>query len=534
MKVYYGDLRMFARYAWGLKDYLGHRLTPDQCRQMLAHRLETREESFLRIIERGVYAYPQSPYRKLLLHAGIEFADVLSMVQQHGVEEALVKLYGAGVYVTLDEFKGRRPIQRAGLELSVAPKDFDNPLLIKHYEARSSGSRSAGTRVIIDLDLLTHEAAYFHHFLTAFNLGERPIGAWREVPPVTAGMKLLLRYAKLGKPVEKWFAQSKLSPELKALKFYLFTKYTIYASRILGRPLPAPEHVPLEEAYKVAHWLSVKKKEGTPALLDSQASSGVRVCIAAREEGLDISGSFFRFGGEPYTSAKAEIVAETGSQAVCNYSMAEIGPIGLACAAPADLDDVHLLTDKVAVIQHPKNLGASGLSVQALMYTTVLPSCPKLMLNVESDDYGVMEERACGCPIGELGFAKHLWQIRSYEKLTSGGVTFLGTELLRLVDEVLPARFGGHPTDYQLVEEEEGGLPKVNVLVSPRVGNVSEKAILDKVFQTLELYPGGDIMADQWRHGNVLRVVRGEPYSTASAKILPLHILQKKEVNQDD
>lgn len=521
------DLKMFTRYAWGLNSYFRSTLTPEQCHRMLLTHLQNREESFLPILERGIYANPRSPYRKLLLHAGVEFADVVSLARQWGVEGTLARLYDAGVYVTLDEFKGRRPIERPGLQLPVSPQDFDNPLLVKHYEGRSSGSRSVGTRVIIDLDLLAHEAAYVHHFLEAFNLERRPVATWREVPPVTAGMKLLLRYAKLGRPVEKWFAQSELSLESKALKFNLFTKYTIYAGRVLGRPLPSPEHVPLEEAHVVARWLAAKKGDSTPALLDSQASSGVRVCIAAREKGLDISDSFFRFGGEPFTAAKAQVVAETGCKAVCHYSMAETGAIGIACAAPTDLDDVHLLTDKIAVIQRPKTLGTNGPSVEALVHTTVLPSCPKLMLNVESDDYGVLEERACGCPIGKLGFTKHLSRIRSYEKLTSGGVTFLGTELLRLVDEVLPARFGGHPTDYQLVEEEEGGLPKVNLLVSPRVGDISEKAVLDKVFQTLELYPGGDIMADQWRHGNVLRIVRGEPYSTASAKILPLHILQK-------
>jgi hypothetical protein len=522
------DLKMFARYAWGLNGYLRNTLTPDQCRCMLIHHLESRDESFLSIVEHGIYANPRSPYRKLLLHAGIEFADVVRLIRQQGVEGTLAQLYESGVYVTLDEFKGRRPIERPGLQFPVRPQDFDNPLLAKHYEGRSSGSRGAGTRVIIDLDLLTQEAAYFHYFLTVFNLAERPIGSWREVPPVTAGMKLILRYAKLGKSVEKWFAQSKLSWSPRELKFALFTKYTIYASRLLGKRLPAPEYVPLEKASQVADWLATKKEDGTPAVLDTNASSGVRICIAAKEKGLDISGTFFRFGGEPFTTAKAQVVTETGSRAVCHYSMAEIGSIGIACAAPSDLDDVHILTDKIAVIQRPKTLNSDGLSVEALVYTTVLRSCPKLMLNVESDDYGVLEERACGCPIGELGFAKHLSRIRSYEKLTSGGVAFLGTELLRLVDEVLPARFGGHPTDYQLVEEEEGGLPKVNLFVSPRVGNVTEKVVLDTVFQTLELYPGGNIMADQWRHGQTLRMIRGEPYSTVSAKILPLHILQKR------
>jgi len=35
------------------------------------------------------------------------------------------------------------------------------------------------------------------------------------------------------------------------------------------------------------------------------------------------------------------------------------------------------------------------------------------------------------------------------------------------------------------------------------------------------------MMADLWREGRTLRVVRGEPFVTGAAKILPLHILKK-------
>ncbi|MGH7892024.1 MAG: hypothetical protein ACREN0_07120, partial [Thermodesulfobacteriota bacterium] len=306
--------------------------------------------------------------------------------------------------------------------------------------------------------------------------------------------------------------------------------YTIYTGRILLGHFPEPEYAPLENAFEVSRWLARKKADGTPAFLDTQASAAVRACMAAVEEGLDISGTCFCIGGEPYTKAKAEVISGTGCLAVNRYSMTELGNIGIACADPADFDDIHIFTDKVAVIERQKSLGAGELSVGALVYTTILPSCPKLMLNVESDDYGVLEDRHCACPIGGLGFTTHLSQIRSYEKLTSGGVTFLGTELLRLIEEVLPKRFGGHPTDYQLAEEEEGGIPKVDIVVSPRVGVVDENAVVTAMLQALRAYPGGDVMSEQWEQGRTLRVVRREPYTTASAKILPLHIL-KTNVN---
>jgi len=520
------DLKMFGRYALGLRRYLRQTLSPDQCREKILRQLANREESFLHTLRHGIYARPQCPYRKLLEHARIAYEDVVQLVRQKGLESALETIYNAGVYVTLDEFKGRQPIRRRGLDLPVKPSDFDNPLLAGHYEARTGATRGVGTRVIIDFDLLAHEAAYVQHFLAAFDLAQRLIVSWRPVPPVTSGVKLLLRYAKLGKPVAKWFAQTR--PEITAAdwKYFVFTHTMLAASRLCGTPMPCPEFTPSTESARVAQWLATTKAAGVPAVLDTSTSPGVRVCRAALEQGLDIAGTFLRLGGEPYTPAKAQIVSAAGCRAVCHYSISEIGIVGMPCGDPADLDDLHLLVDKIAAIQRRRTVDRSGATVQALVYTTLLPSCPKLMLNVESGDYAISERRPCGCPFGALGLTRHLRQIRSYEKLCSEGVTFLGTELLRLVEEVLPAQFGGDFTDYQFVETEEHGLPQISILVSPRRGSIDEAQLLGTVLKLLCSYPGGQIMAQQWQEAQTLRVLRREPYSTGSAKIMPLHILQ--------
>ena len=50
-------------------------------------------------------------------------------------------------------------------------------------------------------------------------------------------------------------------------------------------------------------------------------------------------------------------------------------------------------------------------------------------------------------------------------------MNFLGHDLIRLIEEVLPARFGGGPTDYQFVEDEdERGLPVVQLAGQPATG----------------------------------------------------------------
>lgn len=518
------QLKMFATYARGLGSFLKSPMSPSECRSLLESQLASRAENFLAIMQKAVYENPRSPYLPLLRLAGVEYGDLSRLVSESGVEGALDRLYESSVYITLDEFKRRVPIKRPGLEIEAGPHDFDNPFLSKHYQSRTSGSRGGGTRVIMDLDLLHHDAACNRFMFEGFGLMERPAALWREVPPVTTGVNVLLRYAKLGKMAERWFSSSKLGAAPKSLQFAVFTYYTVLASRLLGMPLPFPEHVPLEDAATVAKWLARKCAAGTPAFLDTQVSTSVRTCAAAIESGLDISGTMFIIGGEPYTKAKANVISSAGANAAARYSMAELGNLGFPCADGSSFDDIHLMTDKVAVIQREKKLGAGELSVNGFVYTTILPHCPKIMLNVESDDYAEVEERDCGCPFGALGFRTHLTGIRSYEKLTSGGVTFLGTELLRLIEEVLPKAFGGRPTDYQLSEEEEGGFTKVSILISPRVGEVNEGDVIRETISFLGRFPGGDIMSDQWVQGGTLRVVRREPYTTASAKILPLHI----------
>ncbi len=524
----FDELRMLARYFSGLRGYLKEPLTPRECREKIRRQLQVRSDSFLSILGRGIYGNPRSPYRRLLGHAGIGFQALAAHVRREGVESALEMLHDAGVYVSFEEFKGRVPVRRPGLEFAVKSRDFDNPLLARDYELKTGGSRGTGTRIIVDFDLLSHEAAYHSLSIECLGLSERPVAIWYAVPPVVNGFKHVMRSIKLGRPIEKWFSQTRLRLRPDAVKYFVFTNYALYAGRLFGADLPLPEFTPLEQAGKVAEWLASKKASGHPAELHTNPSSGVRVCVAAMERRLDISGTFFRFNSEPYTPAKAKIVTATGSRGAAQYSLAEIGNIGMACGNPAALDDVHLLTDKLAVIQREKRLVNSTVSVNALLYTTLLPSCPKLMLNVESDDYAQVERRKCGCLMEDIGFGQHISNIRSYDKLTSEGMTFLGSELISIVEEVLPSRFGGNPTDYQFVEEEEGSLPKVSIIVSPKVGPVDDQAVVREVLERIGAYPGCKyMMADLWRDGRTLRVMRREPFVTGAAKILPLHLLRK-------
>lgn len=515
---------MALRFVSELGPFLREPFDADTELTAVQRQLASREESFLGVLERGVFAHSRSPYLALMERAGITLADVEELVRTEGVDAALSRLFDSGVRVGLDEFKGRRPIERPGLHLEVQASDFDNPLARSHYEGSTGGSRGRGTRLIVDLDLVRYEASHLLLSLQSLGALNRPAGFWRPLPPGVTGLKEILYRARIRRPPEVWFSQNRYHLRAEDVRAALFSACALGGSRFWRRSLPWPRYVPLDRAVEVAHWLAEKAAGGEPALLDTNVSSAVRVARVALDDGLEISGTLFRTGGEPLTPGRAEVVGQTGSRIVCNYGVAEAGRLGLACGDAEQLDEVHLLTDKIAIVQRPHGV-SRGSPVAALWVSTLHPATPKLMLNVEIGDYAVQSRRRCDCALGRSGFDDHLHAIRSYEKLTSEGMHFLGSDLLNLLERVLPRRFGGGANDYQLLEEEVDGLSRVSLLVSPRVGPVPESEILEFVHEVLgEGGQGRAMMSQWWKEGETLEVKRREPLATSAAKVLPLHV----------
>ena len=105
-------------------------------------------------------------------------------------------------------------------------------------------------------------------------------------------------------------------------------------------------------------------------------------------------------------------------------------------------------------------------------------------------------------------------------------MTFLDADVIRVLEEVLPARFGGGPTDYQLVESEDGnGRPRMTLLVDPAVGPFDPKAVVDTFLTAISQGSGAErVMSLHWGQTDVLRVERRIPLTTPSGKILHLHV----------
>ena len=185
------DLLIAGTFLRGLRKYLRRPPDADDGRGRLERQLEAREAVFVSVLRRGVFENPASPYRSLFAWAGIGLDEVVESLEETGLEGTLGRLYDAGVHVSWEEFKGRRPLTRPGLELPVRSQDFDNPLRARHYEAQTGGSTGGARRILVDLDLLEHESAYHALFLAAAGARERPAvdlgagpapGWWRSRP----------------------------------------------------------------------------------------------------------------------------------------------------------------------------------------------------------------------------------------------------------------------------------------------------------------------------------------------------------------
>jgi hypothetical protein len=517
---------MYARFAFGLHRFLRQKLTLEQAHAVIRNNLCNREKNFLRVLEKGIYGHAGSPYLPLLSWAGAEFGDIEKMVRQDGLATALRKLREEGVFITFEEFKGREIIRRGGREFPVAPNDFDNPYLKSCYVAETGGSTGAGTRVPHDLE---HRAARLplqmisQHIHGTMNM---PRGLWRALLPSAIGLNNIISSGVIGNPPRKWFTPLFGNDLRPSLKYSLANHYIINMVRLHGVKVPQPERVPLDRADIIVRWMQKMLAEEGAVHVAGGVSLSLRIAVAANEMGVDLSGAVLSGGGEPPTEAKVATITGTGARCLPSYHFSEAGAVGLACNNPLDCNDHHLIEDHLEVLQYPREVPGTGAEVNAFNFTTLLPTAPKLLLNVEIDDYGIIEERNCGCEWEELGFKKHVRGIRSFRKLTGEGMTLIGSDMERILDQVLPRKFGGSAQDYQLLEEEGAdGFTRRSVIVHPRVTLDDESEVVQTVLDELGK---GDAAADLARafmaQGNSLGVRRMEPVWTNRGKLMPLHM----------
>jgi hypothetical protein len=514
------DIKMYGHLAYGLRGFLSHKISIEQARATIRHRIIDREAAFLRMVEQNIFGNPRSPYLSLLTMAGCEFGDLKTLIYKEGLEEVLSRLVEAGVYVTFDEFKGRKDVIRGSQRFTFSEKDFDNPHLSSYFEIRSGGTRGPGTAVKVGLPFITDLAVNQVLALYVQGLSQHDHVIWM----LSSGGFFALRLAKLGNTPLAWFYP------LNPLSFKLRVGSRCFAtlSRLLGCPFPVPVSLDLQDPDRLAVWLTGRLKEGKSICVVCYASSAVRVSAAAMEKGISLTDVCFITLGEPFTEAKRRIIEAVGARAIVQFGFTEAGFIAGSCGNPLSPDDLHFFSDCFGLVQRSREVGESGLAVQAFEFTSLLSSAPKILLNVESGDYGIVERRRCGCGLEALGLRDHISQIRSFEKLSGEGMTFVQTELIGILEKVLPSRYGGTSADYQLVEREvEDGILRLFLIVSPKIGPVDVAKIRETFLNELSKNGGyGQIGAEIWRRAQTVEVSRVWPIATKAGKILPFHLIK--------
>jgi hypothetical protein len=515
------DVRVGLRFLAKLPGFLRRPVGLAEARAALGRRLERREPDFLDLVRRAVYGRPGSPYHQLLSLAGCEFGDLAHLVAEDGLEGALHTLLRQGVYLTVAELKGLRPAVRGRTRITVEPAGLRNPQAVLHVPSSTSGSRGLGAVVSLDLAFL-RDTAVDQALVLAARGGRR----WRHAiwsVPGGAGFKQVLKFSACGSPPERWFSQ--LDPGMPELdpRYRWTTELICQGSALAGVPIPRPLHVPVDDALPIARWVAEVRRAGDTAHIHTFVSSAVRLSQAAHRAGLSLEGAEFSVCGEPITATRLAEIRRAGAEAVPQYGTAETSTIGFGCLSAEAPDEIHLLDDMHAVIQ-PGDDAGGRLPPRAVLVTSLRATAPLVLLNVCLGDQAVVSRRSCGCPLDQLGWATHAHAIRSYEKLTAGGMTFLDTDLIRVLEEVLPARFGGGSTDYQLEETEAAdGRPRLQLIVNPSLGAIDPKAVAEAFLSAIASGSGAErVMGLVWRDAGLLTVARRPPRSTSTGKILHL------------
>ena len=510
-----------ARFVARLPAFLRRPLTVGEARAIVRRRLGARETDFLTLARTVIYDRPESPYRQLLRLAGCEYGDLAGLVTRDGLEGALRVLYRRGVYLTVEEFKGLRPVVRGSASVEVDPARCRNPLITPHVAVQSGGSRGVRTFIPVPLEFVRDRAVNKCLALNARG-GPWHLAHW-DVPG--GGLTAVLSSCLAGTVPERWF--SPVDPYDSGLhpRYRWSARAARWGSLLAGRPLPMPRHVPVVDPLPIAQWMNAVLRMGASPLLIGYSSAVVRLCRAARAAGLDLAGAQFAVDGEPLTRARLDVIRQTGAEAIPTYATSETGRMGEGCLNPAEVDEVHFLSDLHGVVQPGPGGGSPELPANTLLFSSLRPSTAFVLLNVSMGDQAVMSARSCGCPLEPLGWTTHLHDVRSQEKLTAAGMTFLDADVIRVLEEVLPARFGGAPTDYQLVEDEGAdGRPRVALVVHPSVGPVPSKVMAQAFLAAIGGGSGAErMMGIVWRDAGLLRVERRPPVITASGKILHLH-----------
>ncbi|MBN1568242.1 MAG: hypothetical protein JXA73_10380 [Acidobacteria bacterium] len=472
-----------------------------------------RAQNFLELCDSEVFSRPAGVYAKLFNRAEVSRERLHSMVGRHGVEDALMELASKGVFLNIDEFKGRKPLVRSGLRMMMDASDLDRvngpsiPFL-------SSGSSGKSLETPIDIPGLRLLASCIPAVLRFLESEHLPVVLYYPMPS-GSGFMHLIAFSLIGKVPSAWFAQWMKSPWWRSASGMKLAAL-IKGCRFHGISLPTPRLADIKHPTAMAEWLIKHCPEG--AVVPSFTGSAIHLVHAAKRAGIRLPPIVFLLGGEPITDRKRRTIEEEGHRVFPWYSSVETGRLAMGCLSPRRPDDMHLLEDRIACIVRPRTVDAGGEERPALLYTSLHPNSYKFLLNVETGDEAAIDTEPCGCPWEALGFRRRLFNVRSFEKLTLEGISIVADFLSEMVEEEIPSHCGGTPADYQFTEEEgPDGVTRLVLSAGPAVPLDSDriKEIVQDLFDKKFQVAGAMVL-----HAASIIVRREVPTLTRSGKML--------------
>jgi len=514
-------IAQLARLAGGFRKFLRTPIGIEAAAVEIKRRLEDRETNFVTLAKQLIYDVPSSPYRRLLVWAGCEYCDLRARVASHGLESTLEKLRDEGVYLSLDEFKGRAPVVRNGLRFETEETDFDNPRLSDgRLIGETSGSRGKRSRVSYDWDFIAEEARHETLLYAIHGVLDAPFALWYPVPPGNAGLNNLLKSLKAGLTPQKWYSQSPCGIFDISLEARLALEFVIWGSRSAGLTVARPTFASLSDHEDVARWMESTIKRSGRAVLRAFGSSALRMTQTARAIGADLRGGFVFVGGEPLTEPRRRAFEAAGLEVYPRYVSAESGIISAACPNRSVADDMHFFSDHLAMVQLDRGAASQSEHPKTFLFTALSLKTGKILFNTELGDFGEVTTKSCSCRFGEIGLNVHLSNVRSYEKLTIEGMTILTAELDAIIGAAME-RAGGRPDSYQFREvQDPSGLHRLEIAVSPEVLHLDEAKFIEEI--VAELRRGGPrkaMAADFWGKGDSFSIVREQPKSSTGHKL---------------
>jgi len=245
-----------------LPGFFRRRVTPQRAEQEIKNGLATREERFLEVIRTRVYESPGSPYLKLLKHAGCEYSDLRTHVQKNGLEKTLERLATEGVYLTSDEFKGKREVVRGRLSFKTSPADFDLRGSPPGFVTQSSGTSNCPVQTLNSIDWIELRTFFLGVALKAHDLFSSSHAVYEAVLPGAGGMTLLLGLAQLGVAADGWFARKiPVNSWLERCYFDLTTYLIVLSGKTFGPGFPRPKLIGIDDTDRIVRWLEKRRQE---------------------------------------------------------------------------------------------------------------------------------------------------------------------------------------------------------------------------------------------------------------------------------